>query len=123
MPVRRSGFLVTALCIGAGTMLSPQASALTGAELYRFCSQPPNSDADLVCKYYIRGFTDGLTVSSFAAKSGKHQVCAPDQGIHPTQARLLIEKFLRDHPAMLHAEAGYLALFAFHEAFPCKPPN
>jgi hypothetical protein len=50
-------------------------------------------------------------------------LCPPKEGIAVDQARLVIDKYFREHPEKLHEEAGFLAAEAFMAAFPCRKSN
>jgi Rap1a immunity proteins len=67
---------------------------------------------------YIRGFVDGIAIGTAAAEVGA--LCAPDKGISPTQARLIFEKYVRDHPDRLSGEAGLVMGEALISTFPCR---
>ena len=109
------------LALSATILVSSQVSALTGADLYKFCSYPRDSPEDLVCNTYIRGFDDGMLISSVAfTPKAKKRFCAPSKVIDLTQVRLIIDKFLREHPQILHFEAGVLGGLAISQAFPCN---
>jgi hypothetical protein len=96
------------------------ASALTGTELYRFCAQSKKDDgADMFCKAYVRGFVDALGLGHYSAEHGI-KYCPPDDGLSEVQARLIIEKFLREHPERMHEKAGIVAGLALFVAFDCK---
>jgi hypothetical protein len=41
-------------------------------------------------------------------------------GLSVDQGRLIIEKYLKEHPESLHEEAGLVAGPALLDAFPCK---
>ena len=94
------------------------AGALSGVELYQSCQDKKRGVGNIVCTAYIHGLVDGMTMGVASEKfPGKY--CPPDSGISAPQARLIIEKFLRDHPERLHVEAGLVAGLAIIEAFPC----
>jgi hypothetical protein len=44
--------------------------------------------------------------------------CPPD-GFETTQARLIIEKHMKDHPEQLNRPAAVVAAFALQKAFAC----
>jgi hypothetical protein len=113
-----------AVCLGAALFLViaiSESYALTGAELYQFCTQARDSSGYLSCNAYVRGFADGIFLADIMAGKGK-RLCTPVAGsaIEHTQARLIIEKYLRNHPEFLHEQAGYLAALALYDAFECK---
>ena len=46
-------------------------------------------------------------------------VSCPPAGTTPTQARLIVEKYMRDHPEDLHLPAQDIVFAAAGPAFPC----
>jgi hypothetical protein len=40
------------------------AAALSGAELYTFCSAPDGSTSKAICIAYVRGLEDGLNIGA-----------------------------------------------------------
>ena len=107
--------IVVALCVA----LPNPAYCLTGAELYKFCQEPKGSAAELSCHSYIAGFVDG-TVTAHYDERGSRKFCNIDDGINKTEARTIIEKFLKEHPGIGAKEAGILASLALYEVFGCK---
>ena len=97
------------------------ARALSGTELYKACRQRDLSAGGISCIAYVRGFVDGMTLGYLTGKKSPLLYCPPRDGIAADQARLLVQKYLRDHPESLHLEAGNLAANALTEAFPCPP--
>lgn len=97
------------------------ASALTGNELYQNCTDG-TLEGKLACAAYIKGVSDGLHMGATMSKAGM-TFCWPADGLEPTQARLVVERFLRDRPQHLHELAGILTATALHEAFKCKISN
>ena len=98
------------------------ASALSGAELYQKCSQKRRNVSDISCIAYVRGFVDGMMIGTILGKEKRMVYCPPTDGLAVDQARLIIEKYLKDHPEKLRIEAGYLVGEALVSAFPC-PSN
>ena len=68
---------------------------------------------------YIQGLLDAYTVFSTRDPS-LNVFCMPDQGVSTAQARILIVKWLREHPKRLHEQARLLVFHALSEAFPCR---
>jgi hypothetical protein len=103
------------LILAAILSLIPTASyALTGFDLYHICSSEEGSLEDVECVFYIKGFVDGVMVGSVP-------FCPPNDGIiDEMQARLIVEKYMRDHPEKLGTDAGLLAERAMMGAFPCS---
>jgi hypothetical protein len=101
-------------------MAPTTARALSGVQLYQFCIESSKSStAGISCEAYMRGFVDGMMMGSFADEL--HHFCPPKGGVSVDQARLIVEKYLRDHPERLNREAGVLAGIALAAAFPCGP--
>jgi hypothetical protein len=99
------------------------AGALTGADLWNQCqTRDEGSSLNLACTAYIRGFVDGF-VSANTLANIKIRTCIPRAGVSVTQARLIIEKYLRENPQHLHQQAGLLAMSAITGAFPCGKPG
>ena len=94
------------------------ANALTGTELYRNCTEGKQSIGSAMCLAYVRGFAEGIVFGNELGKLPR-AFCPPTAGLHVDQARLIIEKFLRDNPDKLHNEAVFLAGQALMEAFGC----
>jgi Rap1a immunity proteins len=93
---------------------------ITGQNLYDMCTDK-SRDVRRLCETWIYGFARGMAYS---------QILAGIQHVAPTtcvsyeltgeQARLVIEKFMRDHPEDLHHQAAAIAGIALALAFPCK---
>lgn len=71
---------------------------------------------------YVRGFMDGVAMGTVFSEKFAGKYCPPKGGTDAIQARLVVEKFLKEHPEKLHMEAGILAGIALMGAFPC-PKN
>jgi hypothetical protein len=97
-----------------------QARALTGTQLYQNCQDKKRGLGDLLCIAYVRGLVDGMVVGRAMGMHYATEYCPPEKGISADQARLIVEKYLRDHPEELHQEAGLIAGGALVLAFPCK---
>jgi hypothetical protein len=95
-----------------GVAISLSAQAFTGTQLYSFCDSDKNSLGDIACNAYVRGFTDGLL-------TGQAVPYRPERQMELIQARLLILKFMRDHPEMLDQDASFVAGMAVNGIFPC----
>ena len=112
--------IAVALVVLLGFILAfPHLSwALTGAELYKFCSGR-SADGTIACTAYVQGFIDGFLFGKGSEKMGV-KWCPPPTGISGTQGRLMVEKYLRDQPRKLNLEAGLLVGDALLDAFPCS---
>jgi Rap1a immunity proteins len=58
------------------------------------------------------------TLEANDEKSSMH-VCLPNELIG-SQAVLIIEKFMKEHPEQLHYPAGVVAFYALWQDFPCS---
>ena len=105
--------LIIALSLFAFPMT---ATAFDGSDLYRFCSGTERSYSN-ACNAFIRGFHEGLMIGDRFASEKTHYCPPTNMGI--PQARLIVEKYLRDNPNKLHAAAGALVAGALYEAFGC----
>jgi hypothetical protein len=97
------------------------ASEYTANKLYQDCTGVPGSAPVLGCAAYIAGFVDGLLVGVPLAET-KFSFCPP-KDFNGLQARLLFEKFIRDHPKALSMTASMAATAAMTDAYPCHPKN
>jgi hypothetical protein len=105
------------------------AQGFTGVELYKTCNGVDGLPRDdVICLAYIRGFVDGMSVGvdlaqSVAAKGRRTCFPTPSEGkqIDPTQAELIIKKFLADNPGRLQEPAQFLAFDALVAVFACEP--
>ena len=71
---------------------------------------------------YVQGLLDSYTV--FSTRDPSLDVfCMPEQGVSSAQARILIVKWLKEHPERLHEQARLLVFHALAEAFPCRNPS
>jgi len=105
------GIALTLLLVGPTT-----AHALSGDDLYYGCQQCEGPKRSF-CDAYLRGFYEGLIAGHVLGLTGKF--CSPIASFEFGQVRLIMEKYLRAHPADLHLEAAILAQRAFQEAFKC----
>ena len=110
--------IVIATLLGSvGTLPSP-ATAMSGNDLYRYCiGEPAEPVAQIGCIAFIGGFIEGLGIGQEMQRTGK-PICAPE-GLNAGQARLMIEKRMREHPEFLHFKANEIAGAALLAAFPC----
>jgi hypothetical protein len=112
----KSLMLAAAICVA---FAGRSALALTGTELYQSCQDKTPGVGFTACLSYSRGVMEGLLIGKILSKKGPLPYCPPDDGLSATQARLIIEKYLKDHPEMLHKQAAFLAAEALMAAFPC----
>src|SRR2546430_2631053 len=109
-----------ALAVAVIAFAPIQTGALTGSELYRFCGESSKGSVQYTsCIGYVRGFVDGMAMGTAAASNGV-KVCLPDDGMDVEQGRLILEKYMREHPEELHKEAGLPFGAALIDAFRCR---
>ena len=104
----------------AAPLIPADAVALDGTQLYQSCRAKERTTLDFVCVAYIHGFLDGMATGQATGEQNPPMYCPPKGGISVDQGRLIVEKYLRDHPEQLHKEAGLLAASALWDAFPCR---
>jgi len=92
------------------------AESITGNSLYQLCH---DKDTDGLCAMWVTGFLNGVV----AAKDKRLPAACPPPKVTGGQARLVIEKFMSDHPDLLHMSAHGVADAALAGAFPCKASN
>jgi len=107
-------------CFVFATLTVTKSHALPGTELYRSCHSKEGSVGDFACVAYIHGFLDGLITGRMAGKQNPAILCPPKDGISVDQSRLIVEKYMRDHPDELNKETGLVAASAMLDAFPCR---
>lgn len=119
-----------------GLALASQETApdemFTGVELLRQCKEAVRlADSGLnltpsaaMCEEYIGGFIAGSIVTGNFYQAQSHSLrlpmCLPEGGITGEQEFRIVEKWLTDHPELLHLNKGILVMRAFEQAFPCK---
>jgi hypothetical protein len=101
------------------------ADTLTGTMLYKMCTGADYEQSS--CLIWISGVVAGMYYSqaSAQAKNLTTPTCLPNQPSVVTgdQARLIIEKRMRDYPQVLNNPASAVAGAALELAFPCRAPN
>jgi hypothetical protein len=88
------------------------ADPFSGEKLEMLCTERAGADA---CALYILGFFQGI----MAQQTLGNPICLP-KGVNGLQAKLVIEKYLREHPENLHDDAWMAASVALAAAFPCR---
>lgn len=87
----------------------------TAADLQRQCA---NSGKEQECGAYALGFAEGMT----AANKGAVTLCVP-KGVNGRELRLVMDKYLKDHPERLHEKVSVVLGAAFAAAYPCQKPS
>jgi hypothetical protein len=119
------------LCVLA---LAPlDSDAVTGNQLQGYCGTVAELMAGRKvyndfeagrCLGYADGFISGVTAERSAQQAlgrppSRQLFCIPN-GVTTGQAVQVSLRYLQQHPADLHMDAGDLLYFAFMDAFPCK---
>ena len=87
------------------------ASALTGAQLHGFCTNPAGSAQDQVCQAYIRGVAEGLVLGDIYKT--KLMLCVNRLNVDdPIVTRLTVEKYMRENPDELRRDAALVVILA-----------
>ena len=122
-------YLVVLLLLLLG-LPSLSANALTGRELYAWCSDSTGSEGDAACAAYISGVYDGAMAwwaksiaGPRAAASGPRSthdapVCVPP-GITIKQTIDVARGYLAANPQLQQVDAYILVLDGLALAFPC----
>ena len=87
----------------------------TGADLQSACTD--NQD---ICDFWITSFLLGAFGSQAVSQQGNFTpIGCPPAGTTRFQARLIVEKYMQDHPENLHLPAKDIVFAAAELAFPC----
>jgi Rap1a immunity proteins len=98
------------------------ALAFNGVDLNNACADKKNGAGDLTCTAYIRGVSEGFMRGLALSDKLQERIiyCPPTDGVSAEQARLIVEKYIRDHPKKLNEQASFLIEDALLGAFPCR---
>jgi hypothetical protein len=94
----------------------PAAGQQTSIDLQMKCSSREKNVDALICQIYFNAFTETLLVTRAGEPNG---ICLPP-GASANQNRLVVEKYMSEHPEKLHEYAAILIVDALREAFPCR---
>ena len=97
------------------------AGDFTGMQLRELCTAGSDAPEQNICRTWISGYQAGLFAAQTIAKA--HRVTCLPRGFTGDQAWLIVEKFMKDHPNILHGRADVIAFVALSEAFPCGSPK
>jgi hypothetical protein len=93
----------------------PAKADFTGADLQSACTH--NQD---ICNFWITSFLLGAFGSRTVSQQGNFTpVGCPPAGTTPTQARLIVEKYMHDYPEELRLPAQEIVFAASRLAYPC----
>jgi hypothetical protein len=114
---------IIGLIVGIAILLaSPSAFGFSGTDLYKHCQKRNGGPEEIACAAFVHGFLDGMFLgySLGRDKDAGFGYCPPEKGVSVDQGRLVVEKYLREHPEKLHEQAGLLVGWALVGAFRCK---
>jgi hypothetical protein len=97
------------------------ADQLTALTLRQWCSGKAGQD-QISCTAFTPGLINGINVADGVFDQKMKFWCFPNS-ITAEQAKLVIVKFMNEHPEVLHMGAAPVAAGALHLAFPCGPAN
>ena len=122
--IRVAGAIVIMASLVCGTAV---AETLRGDQLLMMLTDESTSGMQAnVNRYRAMGYIQGL-LDSYAVFSTRDPslkiYCMPEQGVSSAQARILIVKWLKEHPERLHEQARLLVFHSLAEAFPCPEPS
>jgi hypothetical protein len=93
-----------------------QTSDFNGDYLYTICSAPKGTLADAICTACIRGVADGQW-SALTLHFKKN--CMPETEPDPIVSRLVVEKYIRDHPTSLSLPPFAIIVAALDLSYGC----
>jgi hypothetical protein len=101
-------------------LLASQANAarLSGNKLHEYCTAPESSMEGVACTLYIEGYAAGIEAGDGSKKKDARMWCFPPNST-VGQGKLIVQKYMRDNPAMLHHDADLIVGLALMQAFPC----
>ena len=107
-------YLLTMLVL-LGCLSADARADFNGIDLSTMCVSNNQAIRDQ-CTAWISGFQAGISAND--EKSNMH-VCLPNE-LLGSQAVLIIEKFMKEHPEQLHYPARVVAFYALWQDFPCS---
>lgn len=107
------------VAIAATFSAAPVRAEILGNDLYRFCVEGREGLRERdVCTAFILGVLRGL---DYGAMNLTKKPCFANY-VPPTQAELIVKKFVTDHPKWLGYDAGMVNTMALIKAFGrCQP--
>jgi hypothetical protein len=107
--------------VGLAAVPSRAEAEMTGTQFYESCVDKPQDGARNICEAYLSGYQVGFFVAQTLSQAGI-PTCLPE-GMSGTQTRLIVEKYMRDHPEELHKKVELIVMDALRAAYPCAPPR
>jgi hypothetical protein len=123
MGTTRNVLLVAVFALNALSAWPARSNAdsesLSGADLDQVCAgRQSQSDADVLCNTYVHGFLDGFNAGASLPRPDLSY--CPPRNLTVASGRLIITKYMRDHPTELDLDAGSIAARAMQAAYPCS---
>jgi hypothetical protein len=97
------------------------ASEFTGNKLQAHCADQSDTGR-LICVFFLQGLVAGIEAGDGSKQKDPRIWCFPE-GATLKQGRLVVEKYMRENPQMLHQDAAVVAVSALMLAFPCRTSN
>jgi Rap1a immunity proteins len=107
------------ICLALASPLKAE-EGIKGTDLYTACKGAPRDQVQ--CRIWIFGFANGLELAQIARNENRTFMCLPED-LTNLQVSLIVEKFMGDHPEVLHDSAITVAATALGLAFPCPGSN
>lgn len=105
----KTAVLIALLALFAVPRASAQAR--TGTELLTMCDSNDLQEQN-ACMFYLGGVLQGVTLA------GSSDYFNAPSDVTLTQCRLIVVKYLKEHPNQLHRSGVALVVRSFHDAFP-----
>jgi hypothetical protein len=120
--------IVTALCVGAGTLALPThagEAAMTAGDLQELCAGSDHVSRN-VCRIYILGVTEGVAQGLSIAGGKGSRPCIPE-GVSAEQLEATVKARLGEElshtPTRSTADAAVFLASTLAQAFPCAGPR
>jgi hypothetical protein len=119
---------------GCGVFASAQTKEYpytSGNAFVRVCSSVEKIETsgtmtqpEVACIFYINGLVDGVGTGNITTMVQMKPTTVPKPFCRPevemAQMVKIVLKYIREHPEEASKPTGFLALWAFQKAFPCK---
>jgi hypothetical protein len=96
-----------------------QVGFITGAELYSWCRAERADRLAIACSSYIAGVADAIATRRSRHGARRRSLFCEPPGITLGRERMVVIRYLAQHPEEAPGDAATLILRAFREAFPC----
>lgn len=118
-----------AVAVALAALMTSGIAMADGSELLRQCQiAVRNMDAGVggnydtgMCFGKIQGVTESILIlNNSLPKDLKFCMPTGDDGVSHGQSVRIVNKFLRDNPALLNEHDSLLVMMAYKQAYPCK---